>query len=131
MFKQSGLFKEVNLVEKLERKPNLIAELEAVSNRPMCATGEASLMIMTLGIVPLSNDDQTYSFRIRSTKSSDGLPIGFTYIQKSYFGSLINLLNLSSNWSRTPQGHRNIDLLAFELVSRKEDVLRLVVSDTP
>ena len=93
----------------------------------MCATGEACAMIMTLGLIPLKGSDNIrYDYTIYNPSSSNNIDLDFTYIQKSYFGLSTILMSMSSNWSSFPEEKRNYELFAYELVSRKNEILDLL-----
>ncbi|MEW6428667.1 MAG: hypothetical protein AB1568_11600 [Thermodesulfobacteriota bacterium] len=127
LFSRSGLFKQVDITSALKTTPDLIVDLRSGVPPAMCATGEASVMIMTLGIVPLrGRDNRKYSFTIANPNNSKALDLEFTYIAKSYFGSVSSLMSKSSNWSISPQDEKNYELFAYELVSKKDEILGLI-----
>lgn len=127
LFTRSGLFKEVNLTSALSTPPDLVVDLRSGPSPVLCITGEASAMIMTLGIVPLKvRDNKKYSFTIANPGKSKTLYLEFTYIGKSYLGSISSLKSISSNWSTTPQEERNYELFAYQLISMRKKILDLV-----
>jgi hypothetical protein len=126
LFTKSGLFKEVAFTKSLSTQPDVIVQLHSGPSPVMCATGEASLMIMTLGMVPLSGSDNIkYSFAITNPKKVTSLELEFTFIRKSDFGSISTMMSMSSNWATTPQVEKNYELFAYELTRKKKEILEI------
>ncbi|MEW5737121.1 MAG: hypothetical protein AB1921_19905 [Thermodesulfobacteriota bacterium] len=126
LFTKTGLFKRVELTGALETPPDLVVNLRSGPPPVLCATPEACTMIMTLGVVPLpAGRNVKYAFTITDPTNSKALDLEFTCIEKAYFGSVSTLKILSPNWSTSSKRERNYELFAYELVSKKDEILGL------
>lgn len=127
LFIKSRLFKEVGLTSDLSTSPDLIVAPNSAPPTFTCGTGGVSTMIITLGILPLTKRDNIeYAFSISNPLKSKVIELEFTFIAKSYVGSVSSLISVSPNWSTSPQDEKNYELFAYELVSRKQEIIGLI-----
>lgn len=133
LFELTNLFKEVDYVHSLSESPDLIVEVQSAWRHSDRTVNEGTIMfsIVTLGIYPvIFNYDRTCLFVLSNPSKSMRKEMEYEYIDTSCLGSLITIINLLPNWSyNPPQESMYVDLLSYELISNKDDILKLVESD--
>ncbi len=99
--------------------------------QPLCATPEASVLIMTLGLVPVMSDySPSYIFQIRAARNPDStkLEAEYKWLSKAWTGWLPMLANLSPDWtfSQAAQEKRNSDRLKLQLILLRDEIIPLL-----
>lgn len=131
--RQTQLFKDVKFEENSKGTPDLVFELQNRGHRPyMCATGDACLMIGTLGLVPVYSDgNYDFIFTISSPGTSKTIDREFihTYINKSIVGWLASLWGIFPGWtfSQKTALRESQDQLACFLISLQPDINSLLL----
>lgn len=137
MFERSKLFKEVLYQNNSnEIAADLSVEVIVNDDSLICmspdGTGPYSLMIITLGIFPVSGHDNiNHTFVFQSNKNNKRTTaLTFSTIKASYIGSAVNLMRISDSWSGAePDYTLNIDNFKNYILENKDVILDVLRTD--
>jgi hypothetical protein len=131
---KSGLFKDIVFSDDHASYDLIISPVaneETMDCRGPDGTGEVSLMLITLGIVPFE-DYMNYKhlFKFVSKKSKEeSVIMEFTNVHRTYDGSLVQLLRISDGWSGSePDYSVNIENFRRLLLANKDLILKLAAN---
>lgn len=132
LFDESSKFENVKFEKQSKSKADLVFELKNRGHRPyLCATGEVSLMILTLGLVPVYSDgNYDFIFKISSPENLKAVEREFshTYINKVIVGWFSGLWGMSSGWTFSEKKalQESRDRLAYFLISMEPEINSLL-----
>jgi len=125
---RTGLFEEINYTSLLDKDPDLVLDVHTERQAVHCLTGPGLLGILGLGFIPipLPDEDHSHSFSFRRPEGSDGVRTDLDQHSTRVVGWLVEPINILPNWSRRFDENRQADRLKYEIISRQEDILRLI-----
>ncbi len=128
LLQRTRLFKEVNLAENLAGSPDLSIRVKPIGSRLWCLTGPASVVIPTLGLLPIKlSHDTSADFEIMSPDASRTIVINYQSKEPMWWGSSTSLLALSPKWTlNEPDEERHAQRLAWALASKRDRIRALL-----